>query len=549
MGWYDTVKVSEPNIRGADYGAVVALNNSANDKFTKALEGIGNIFSEPERMKQAAMKDYASAVDHNTKALDSFTDRQTKSQTSDAINQYNNEVSKIKASGLPIDQQMKQIQSISLGDSNSLADFNVLNQNKTSIDNELNNRLEKEAAMKQAKEFHDDTVRMQQQQIDLAKQERDDAKNAKSLETQALVPTTKIKDDVKIEKGPDGTYHAVSETTTGNKVIDYNKLNNEQKSEIDNQNVQFGSSVEDKVKKFEENKSKIYTKEQLADEKFMSDEFHKINPNAGSQSSVGRYFSKMSPGGESSDLMLEKRKIGIKLADLKGSPLQNIFRSEDTLKNNNEEAKKLEDKLSFINKEIEGKNNTKNISFDDFKKQAENNSTELTKENNQIADDIGKSYSKVEKDISSKYGVNEVKKEVKSASEDDVKSYVYEKTYQDLKEKNKDAKDIDIQWAAAKTANLEGDKQSKYRTKIIDEGKDAKKEALKESVKIKEKLIDNKLSEIKNTQDQIDKVNLLPDDKDVEFEGVSYKKSYYLDILKNTKEKQMSERDLLLGNN
>lgn len=176
MGWYDTVKVSEPNIRGADYGAAIALNSSANDKFTKALEGIGNIFSEPERMKQAAMKDYASAVDHNTKALDSFTDRQTKSQTSDAINQYNNEVSKIKASGLPIDQQMKQIQSISLGDSNSLADFNVLNQNKTSIDNELNNRLEKEASMKQAKEFHDDTVRMQEEQNRIANKRYDEEK-------------------------------------------------------------------------------------------------------------------------------------------------------------------------------------------------------------------------------------------------------------------------------------------------------------------------------------------------------------------------------------
>lgn len=177
MGWYDTVKVSEPNIRVADYGATAALNNSANDKFTKALEGIGNIFSEPERMKQAAMKDYASAVDHNTKALDSFTDRQTKSQTSDAINQYNNEVSKIKASGLPIDQQMKQIQSISLGDSNSLADFNVLNQNKTSIDNELNNRLEKEAAMKQAADFHKDSIELQKEQNRIANKRYDEEKN------------------------------------------------------------------------------------------------------------------------------------------------------------------------------------------------------------------------------------------------------------------------------------------------------------------------------------------------------------------------------------
>ena len=269
MGWYDTVKVSEPNIRGADYGAVVALNSSANDKFTKALEGIGNIFSEPERMKQAAIKDYASAVDHNTKALDSFTDRQTKSQTSDAINQYNNEVSKIKASGLPIDQQMKQIQSISLGDSNSLADFNVLNQNKTSIDNELNNRLEKEAAMKQAKEFHDDTVELQKEQNRIANKRYDEEKKnsistklskaaaynnsylnsseIQSEESKKLVGKEHTKeDDAKIaEKINIATKGDTSLDQYGNNIEFANKFSNNPTSEtgIDNSYVSRGSKT------------------------------------------------------------------------------------------------------------------------------------------------------------------------------------------------------------------------------------------------------------------------------------------------------------------
>jgi hypothetical protein len=189
MGWYDTVKVSEPSIRGADYSSVIAASNSANDKLSKALEGIGNIFSEPERMKREAMKDYDKQLSGTVQSFDNFTEKQTKRQTSDAINSYNNEVSKIKASGLPIEEQMKQIQGISLGDSNSLADFGVLNNNKTSVDNELNNRLEYKLTSEQAKKFHEDSIKLQEEQNRIQEARYNDEKKTKKEELIAEAAT------------------------------------------------------------------------------------------------------------------------------------------------------------------------------------------------------------------------------------------------------------------------------------------------------------------------------------------------------------------------
>ena len=240
MGWYDTVKVSEPSIRGADYSSVIAANNSATDKFSKALEGIGNIFSEPERMKREAMKEYNAGVEKGFATTDSLIDKQAKRQTSDAIGEYNSKVAAIKASGIPLNEQIRQIQSLEVGDKNSLVDFEKLTDKKNITDNELNNRLIAEQKFEEDKRHALATEKIAQQTLDETIASRNEAKKKDEISSAGQYASLTSGENLSNAKRTEETGKIVP-------TDDAMKIINEKANTLGNQAVNGNSDLQKKI--------------------------------------------------------------------------------------------------------------------------------------------------------------------------------------------------------------------------------------------------------------------------------------------------------------
>lgn len=550
MGWYDTVRVSEPNIKGPDYGSVVALNNSATDKFTKALEGIGNIFSEPERLKAAAQEKYMKTLDSNHQALNDFTDRQTKSQTSDAINAYNDQVSQIKASGLPIEEQMKQIQSISLGDKNSLADFSVLNNNKTAIDNELNNRLEKKLSMDQAKQFHDDQMANEKKRLGIEQAkwnwEKDQIINQRKTEgaaADALVnPVGEVGGYTYNPKTK--TYDKVQDSSTGAKTMD--NASQEQRDSYGSsiENINNSKDVQDSIKRLEELNGKSYTKEQLANDKFMLEEYKKVN---GSNKN-----SLISGSGITNDDIKNRfnvtKDIDAKIYDInkKIGPFGiGATRAES-------EAAKIE--LESLNKKrdellnIYDSSKTKdNMTFDEFKTSAALNASANKKEEDAIIKKLNNIYSSADKDLTSKNGV--VSKETKFADPKQLYNDVYTSNVTRM-QNDPQFKNVDINTikkTAAGIANKAMENQATSIDSIKSLANAQAKQDYEETKKMNEETIKQKEKKIESLQRTRD--GLVDQKKGsgntVAYNGTSMKDTAAQKLINDDIETEMSEIESL----
>lgn len=235
-----------------------------------------------------------------------------------------------------------------------------------------------------------------------AKAERDAARK-KEEQRQADVYGVKTIESSSLKSVPWGQYGALSGATdvkTGNKILE--------PGNVEAQNLQatlYEKNISPIATKMENLSSKILTPEQKLDDKYLQEQFAKDNPEAYKTSTpFGRLFS---GADKNVNMQLEidqaREKLRVK---------------PDPFTSTNEEIKKYQDKVNEVNNQIKSikekysdTSSSSNISFEDYKKAKINESNQAEKEYNDLQSKIANITKEIDKQVTDKFGIDEVKKQ------------------------------------------------------------------------------------------------------------------------------------------
>lgn len=347
-----------------------------------------------------------------------------------------------------------------------------------------------------------------------ARAERDAARKREE-QRQADVYGVKTIESGSLKSVPWGQYGALSGATdvkTGNKILE--------PGNVEAQSLEatlYEKNVSPIATKMENLSSKILTPEQKLDDKYLQEQFAKDNPEAYKTSTpLGRLFS---GADKNVNMQLEidqaREKLRIK---------------PDPFTSTNEEIKKYQDNVNKVNNEIKSikekyseTSSGSNISFEDYKKAKINESNQAEKEYNDLQSKIANTIKEIDKQVTDRFGIDEVKKQ---------ESYITSVQAGNIAAENakNEARRLGLSAEAAnyainnayQTAYNENERLKGLGQKVIQT----------ETEKEKEKIEKSKEKEIEDLQDNIKSLNSLSE----KFSGTKENSVYY-------KGKEMDKKD------